>query len=146
MNTRWGAFLDDIDGFDAAFFGISPREAARMDPQQRLLLEVAWEALEDAGQSPDRLAGSATGVFVGVHSHSNDYWTLQAESPREPRRLRGHRQRRTASLAGRLSYLLDLHGPSLAVDTACSSSLVALHLACQSLRGARDAIWRWPAA
>src|SRR5262249_27403487 len=70
-------FLEQIDRFDARFFGISPREAACMDPQQRLLLEVAWEALEDAGQTRERLAGSPTGVFVGIHSQSNDYFWLQ---------------------------------------------------------------------
>ena len=133
MSTRWGAFLGEIDGFDAAFFDISPREAARMDPQQRLLLEVAWDALADASQSPSRLADSAAGVFVGVHSHSNDYWTLQAESPASLDAYAGTGTSHSV-LAGRLSYLLDLHGPSLAVDTACSSSLVALHLAAQALR------------
>jgi acyl transferase domain-containing protein/acyl carrier protein len=133
MSTRWGAFLGDIDGFDAAFFDISPREAARMDPQQRLLLEVAWDALEDAGQNPSRLAGSPAGVFVGVHSHSNDYWTLQAENPASLDAYAGTGTSHSV-LAGRLSYLLDLRGPSLAVDTACSSSLVALHLAAQALR------------
>ena len=65
---RWGGFLDRIDGFDAQFFGISPREAEQTDPQQRLLLEVCHEALESAGRAPDRLAGSRTGVFVGISS------------------------------------------------------------------------------
>jgi acyl transferase domain-containing protein/acyl carrier protein len=133
VTTRWGAFLDGIDGFDAAFFDISPREAARMDPQQRLLLEVGWDALEDASQDPSRLAGSATGVFVGVHSHSNDYWTLQVERPASLDAYAGTGTSHSV-LAGRLSYQLDLRGPSLAVDTACSSSLVALHLATQALR------------
>ena len=133
MGTRWGAFLGEIDGFDAAFFDISPREAARMDPQQRLLLEVAWDALEDAGQNPSRLAGSAAGVFVGVHSHSNDYWTLQAENPAGLDAYAGTGTSHSV-LAGRLAYLLDLRGPSLAIDTACSSSLVAVHLAVQALR------------
>lgn len=132
-SSRWGGFLDDIDGFDAAFFGISPREAARMDPQQRLLLEVAWDALEDAGLSTAALAGRAAGVFVGVHSHSSDYWNLQARDRAGLDTYAGTGTSHSV-LAGRLSYLLDLRGPSMAIDTACSSSLVAVHLACQALR------------
>ncbi|MGZ4700436.1 MAG: SDR family NAD(P)-dependent oxidoreductase [Ilumatobacteraceae bacterium] len=131
--TRWGGFLDRIDTFDAAFFGISPREAAQMDPQQRLFLEVAWEALEDGGQTAEHLAGSSTGVFVGVHSHSDDYYTMQAADPLDLDLYSGTGTSHSV-VSGRLSYLLDLRGPSLAVDTACSSSLVAVHLAVQSLR------------
>lgn len=138
LYTRWGGFLDTVDAFDADFFGISPREARHIDPQQRLLLEVAWEALEDAGQPPDHLAGSGAGVFVGIST--NDYGQLQFQ-PRNAHLIGTH------TLAGggfciaanRISYFLDLHGPSLAVDTACSSSLTALHLASQSLtRGECD--------
>ncbi len=131
MNTRWGGFLRDIDRFDPYAFGISPREAARMDPQQRLLLEVTWEALEDAGIPLARLAGSRTGVFVGISS--NDYGLLQLADPAlsDPHAGTGNA---LSIAANRVSYLLDLHGPSLSVDTACSSSLVAVHLACQSLR------------
>ena len=131
--TRWGGFLDGIDSFDAGFFGISPREAAQMDPQQRLLLEVAWEALEDGGQSVDRLAGSDTGAFVGVHSHSDDYFTMQSAEPLGLDLFSGTGTSHSV-LSGRLSYLFDLRGPSLAIDTACSSSLVAVHLAVKSLR------------
>ena len=129
--TRWGGFLERVDAFDAAFFGISPREAARMDPQQRLLLEVAWEALEDAGISREHLAGSDTGVFVA--STAIDYGQMQLA---DERTVSTHTATGSAHciLANRLSYLLDLHGPSLSVDTACSSSLVAVHLACQGLR------------
>ncbi|MCG8346827.1 MAG: amino acid adenylation domain-containing protein [Chloroflexales bacterium] len=131
MSTRWGGFLERADMFDARFFGISPREATRMDPQQRILLEVAWEALEDAGHAPERLAGSSTGVFVGVSS--NDYALLQYGDPATVDAYAGTGN--AASIAAnRLSYTLDLRGPSMAVDTACSSSLVAIHLACQSLR------------
>lgn len=133
MAARWGGFLNSVDGFDAAFFGIAPREAMYMDPQQRLLLEVAWEALENAGQAVDSLAGSATGVFVGVCT--NDYLHFQLHSG-EHARLDPYATSGTAHsiVANRLSYLLDFRGPSVAIDTACSSSLVALHLACQSLR------------
>ncbi len=133
INTHWGGFLEQIDQFDPGFFGISPREAARMDPQQRLVLEVAWEALENAGQTKTQLAGSQTGVFMGVHSHSSDYWGLQSETPEHLDIYSGTGTAHSV-FSGRLSYLLDLQGPSLAVDTACSSSLVAVHLACQSLR------------
>ncbi|HEX6042106.1 type I polyketide synthase, partial [Longimicrobium sp.] len=131
MTTRWGGFLDGVDRFDAAFFGIAPREAARMDPQQRLLLEVAWEALEDAGLDPDRLAGSPTGVFVGIST--SDYGQRQFTDPALSDAYAGTGGSLSIA-ANRLSYVLDLRGPSLAVDTACSSSLVALHLAVRSLR------------
>ncbi|HEY7509605.1 MAG TPA: type I polyketide synthase, partial [Vicinamibacteria bacterium] len=133
MSTRWGGFVDGVEGFDAAFFGISPREAERMDPQQRLLLEVAWEALEEAGHPLERLSGRSAGVFVGIHSLSVDYYVRQAQSLRD---LDVYTSTGAAHsiVANRLSYLLDLRGPSLSVDTACSSSLVAVHLACQSLR------------
>jgi len=131
INSRYGAFLDQVDQFDAAFFGISPREAVRMDPQQRLFLEVAWEALEDAGQSQARLAGSNTGVFAGVYQ--GDYsWFQFANVDKVDAYVASGMSH--AIVANRLSYLFDLKGPSLAVDTACSSSLVAFHLACQSLR------------
>ncbi|HEX4954984.1 MAG TPA: SDR family NAD(P)-dependent oxidoreductase [Thermoanaerobaculia bacterium] len=132
-----GGFLPDIEGFDAPFFGISPREAVAMDPQHRLVLEVAWEALERSGLAPASLAGSRTGVFVGISSM--DYSNLQAEWE-DPGRVEMYRGIGAAACiaANRISYLLGLHGPSLAVDTACSSSLVATHLACQSLRQAES--------
>ncbi|WNG36475.1 type I polyketide synthase [Archangium violaceum] len=131
MYTRWGGFLDQVDRFDPEFFGISPREAQHMDPQQRLLLEVAWEALEDAGMPAPSLAGSATGVFVGVSL--NDYSSLQFADPRQLSAYAGSGSA-NCIVANRLSYLLDLRGPSMALDTACSSSLVAVHSAVQSLR------------
>ncbi|WIM86738.1 SDR family NAD(P)-dependent oxidoreductase [Candidatus Mycobacterium wuenschmannii] len=126
-----GGFLDQVDQFDAKFFNISPREAARIDPQQRLLLEVAWEALEDAGQPTAPLAGTRTGVFVGVSTY--DYGSLQFGRPDLIDAYSGTGGALSIA-ANRLSYALDLHGPSMAVDTACSSSLVAVHLACRSLR------------
>ncbi len=131
MATRFGAWLSDIDQFDAAFFGISPREAASMDPQQRLLLEVAWTALEQAGQAPENLAETDTGVFLGIANSDYGRLTLADATKLDTYVSTGS----TFSVAaGRLSYILGLHGPTLAVDTACSSSLVAVHLACQSLR------------
>ncbi len=125
-----GGFLENVDRFDAEFFGISPREADLIDPQQRLLLEVSWEALEDAGAAPARLAGTNVGVFVGIAT--SDYAQLQAMrgDPSDPYRVTGS----AASIAAnRISYAFDFRGPSLAIDTACSSSLVAVHLACRSL-------------
>jgi phthiocerol/phenolphthiocerol synthesis type-I polyketide synthase C len=130
-SVRRGGFLDHVDQFDAKFFNISPREAARIDPQQRLLLEVAWEALEDAGQPTERLAGSPTGVFVGVSTY--DYGSIQFGRPDLIDAYSGTGGALSIA-ANRLSYALDLHGPSMAIDTACSSSLVAVHLACRSLR------------
>ncbi|MFY1827577.1 SDR family NAD(P)-dependent oxidoreductase [Myxococcus fulvus] len=128
---RRAAFVDGVDLFDAEFFRISRREAEGMDPQQRFFLEVSWEALEDAGLSPHRLAGTRTGVFAGIHAR--DY-ALVAEGGLE--RVGAHYSTGVDAsyVAGRLSYLLGLEGPCMAVDTACSSSLVAVHLACQSLR------------
>ncbi len=129
--SRWGGFLEGVDLFDPHFFGISPREAARMDPQQRLLLEVSWEALENAFIPPQSLAGTRTGVFVGISSY--DYSRLQFEDPEMIDAYAGTGNAHSIA-ANRLSYIFDLRGPSMAVDTACSSSLVAAHLACQSLR------------
>lgn len=131
--TRWGAFVDDVDRFDAAFFGVSPREAVSMDPQQRLLLEVTWEALEHAAIAPSSLAGSQTAVYVGITTH--DYATELAETI-GTRNGDAYTPSGVAHsvAAGRLSYVLGLHGPNVAIDTACSSSLVALHWAVQSLR------------
>ncbi|MEU1284229.1 type I polyketide synthase [Kitasatospora sp. NPDC005856] len=129
--TRWGGFLDDVAGFDADFFGISPREARAMDPQQRLLLEVAWEALERSGIAPRALAGSDTGVFVGAWS--DDYGRRLLEDLPGIQAWTGIGTT-LGGVAARLSYHLDLCGPSIAFDTACSSSLVAVHQACQSLR------------
>jgi 6-methylsalicylic acid synthase len=126
-----GGFLTEIETFDAEFFGISPREAELMDPQQRILLELAWEALEHAGIPPRELAGTDTGVFVGVGS--DDYGRRLLEDLPRIEAWTGIGAAFCA-VANRISYTLDLRGPSLAVDTACSASLVALHLACQSLR------------
>ena len=133
----WSAgLIADIDLFEPAFFGISPREAAQMDPQQRLLLELVWHALEDAGIPPSKLAGSATGVYIG--GSSTDYRDLRLGDPAS-----GDSYFMTGGtlsiLANRISYVFDLHGPSLTVDTACSSSLVALHHACEAIRDGRIA-------
>ncbi len=131
MTSRWGAFLENIDQFDPLFFGISPREAAYIDPQQRIFLEVAWEALEDAGQTIEALSGSQTGVFVGVYN--SDYAWMQLADINSINTYTGTGIAHSI-IANRLSYCLNLKGPSLAVDTACSSSITAIHYACQSLR------------
>ncbi|HEX2254149.1 MAG TPA: condensation domain-containing protein [Thermoanaerobaculia bacterium] len=131
--TRWGGFVrQPVTDFDARFFGMSPREAAHLDPMQRWLLEVTWEALEDAGMPLPTLAGSATGVFVGVFTEDTKLFQLGDGN----RNLIGpHTGTGTAMTmaANRLSYWFDLRGPSVSLDTACSSSLIAVHLACQSL-------------
>jgi 3-oxoacyl-(acyl-carrier-protein) synthase len=129
--TRWAAVLDDVTGFDAAFFGISPAEATAMDPQQRILLEVSWEALEHAGIAPVSLRGSRTGVFVGIGAAEYAHLTAADLSRVDAWTATGAA---TSVAAGRISYLLDLRGPSMTVDTACSSSLLAVHLAASSLR------------
>ena len=127
----WRAgFLDGVDRFDAEFFNISRREAERMDPQQRLFLETLWHALEDAGETPERLSGSNTGVFAGVSNQ--DY--LGLHKVHGVHDAHGAIGVAPSLLANRVSYLLNLRGPSQTLDTACSSSLVALHLAVQSIR------------
>lgn len=132
-----GGFLREVDGFDARFFRIPPREARAMDPQQRIFLETAWEALEHAGQVPSGLCGTRTGVFLGMNS--TDYSQLVTAEADGVDAFFGTGNAFCAA-PGRLSYLLGVHGPSLAVDTACSSSLVAVHLACQSLRSGESEI------
>ncbi|MEO6828376.1 MAG: SDR family NAD(P)-dependent oxidoreductase [Acidobacteriaceae bacterium] len=131
-HMRRGGYIEEVEGFDPAYFGISPREARDMDPQQRLLLEVAWEALWDAGIEPASLAGTDAGVFLAIYN--SDYSRLHF---RDTSLLTAHAGIGAAHsvAAGRLSFLLNIQGPSLAIDSACSSSLVATHLGCQSLRG-----------
>ncbi len=134
MATKWFATLDNIGDFDAKFFSIAPREAGRMDVQQRLLLECAWESLEHAGIPADQLAGTATGVFVGIGA--TDYSKMAAQRDDFFELLDAHVGTGNALsiAANRISYILDLRGPSLAIDTACSSGLVCVHAAVNSLR------------
>jgi len=135
--SRWGGFIRDPDCFDAEFFRISPREAASLDPQERKFLEVCWEAMEDSGYTPETLAPAGdgvrrnqVGVFAGVMHH--DYALLAAEAAQQ-----GHRSTvslNSSSIANRVSYTCNFHGPSIVFDTACSSSLTAIHFAVESLR------------
>ncbi len=129
--TRFGGFLDGVDGFDPEFFGISPREAVWIEPQQRLMLETVWEALERAGYAPSTLRGSRTGVFAGVGA--NEYAQLlssESVDKIEPYFITGNALN---AISGRVAFALGLEGPAVAVDTACSSALVAVHQACQAL-------------
>lgn len=129
-----GAYLDHIDQFDYSFFRLSPKEASLMTPNQRLFLQTAWKSIEDAGYCKSTLAGSRTGVFVGYNSDNlYDYKRMISDTDPELLSL-GVPGNISSIIAGRISYLLDLTGPSLCVDTACSSSLVAVHLACQAIR------------
>ncbi|MFZ5828642.1 MAG: SDR family NAD(P)-dependent oxidoreductase, partial [Planctomycetota bacterium] len=134
VSTRWGGFLEHIDQFDPLFFGISPREAEKMDPQHRLLLEVAWEALEHAAIAPDSLRGTAAGVFVGIGGVDYSRVPAKLGDYLEQVNEYGGTGNALSIAANRISYVLDLRGPSMAVDTACSSALVAVHLGVRSLR------------
>ncbi|QBI56618.1 Mycocerosic acid synthase [Streptomonospora litoralis] len=125
--TAAGGFLTDVAGFDADFFGISPKEAAHMDPQHRLLLEMTAEALDDAAIDPARLAGTPSGVFVGISDASYGALQMMSRDRIGPYTASGGAH---SIAANRVSHAFDLRGPSMAVDTACSSSLVALERAC----------------
>jgi acyl transferase domain-containing protein len=131
-NVRHGHFLtEDIARFDAPFFSIQPNEAVSMDPQQRLVLETSYHALENAGLSIDTVAGSRTAVYIGTSSR--DYESILTQDSDEPSKYIGTGIG-TSLIANRVSWFLDLKGPSLAIDTGCSGSLVALHHACQAIR------------
>lgn len=129
-NSRWGGFLREIDKFDPLFFGITPREAEMMDPQQRLFIETVWSAIEDSGHKVSDLSGTRTGLFVGVSA--KDYIDILAENQSS---LDGFSASGNSHsiLANRVSFLLNLRGPSAPLDTACSSSLIALHRAIESI-------------
>jgi polyketide synthase PksN len=130
-NAKWGGFIDGVDEYDPLFFGISPQEAERMDPQQRLLMMYAWKAIEDAGYASQSLAGTKTAIFVGTSGSDYGQLISQSDLPLEGYSSRGF----MASLGpSRMSYLLDVHGPSEPIETACSSSLVALHRAVRSIQ------------
>jgi polyketide synthase 5 len=128
--SKWGAFLDDVAGFDSEFFGIGEREAIAIDPQHRLLLETSWEAMEHAGLTRETMVDSLTGVFVGLTHGDYQLLAADAHAVEGPYGFTGN----SFSLAsGRVAYALGVHGPALTVDTACSSGLTAVHLACRSL-------------
>src|SRR5258708_6821463 len=115
--SRWGAFVDDVTGFDPEFFGIGEREAIAIDPQQRLLLETSWEAMEHAGLDPGSLAGSSTGVFVGLTRQDYLLLTNSAGALVGPYAVTGCN---SSVASGRIAHALGLHGPAMTVDTACS--------------------------
>ncbi|QGZ36672.1 non-ribosomal peptide synthetase [Stappia indica] len=134
---KWGGFVEDFDRFDPLFFNIAPREAPYIDPQERLFLQCAWETLEDAGYTresvapaADGMAGGDVGVFVGVMYEEYQLYGAESTAAGRPLALSGS----AASIANRVSYFCDFHGPSMAVDSMCSSSLTAIHLACEALR------------
>ena len=128
--SKWGAFLDDVAGFDAQFFGLGEREASAMDPQHRLLLETSWEAMEHAGLTPQQVRESLAGVFVGLTHHDYEMVSNASEAMEGPYGIPGNT---FALAAGRIAYTFGLQGPAVAVDTACSSGLYAVHAACRSL-------------
>jgi polyketide synthase 3/4 len=128
--TRWGAFLDDVGGFDSDFFGMTEREAIAIDPQHRLLLEASWDAFEHAGLDPAAVAGSQTGVFVGLTHGDYELLAAGSDAVEGPYGFSGTSN---SFASGRVSYALGLHGPAVTVDTACSSGLMAVHQACRSL-------------
>jgi polyketide synthase 5 len=128
--SKWGAFLDDVAGFDSEFFGLNEREATALDPQHRLLLETSWEAMEHAGIPAGEMTDSLTGVFMGLTHYDYQMVSTGCDAMEGPYGFSGNT---FAMAAGRIAYTLGLHGPALAVDTACSSGLLAVHMGCRSL-------------
>lgn len=129
--------MKDVDKFDPQFFHISPREAKLMDPQERLFLQCVYETMEDAGYTREHLGrkrdaelGGSVGVYVGVMYEEYQLYGAQEQVRGRSLALTGN----PSSIANRVSYYFDFHGPSIALDTMCSSSLTAIHLACQSLQ------------
>ena len=135
INSRYGGFIDDVDKFDPLFFNISPKDAGLMDPQERLFLQTAWHAVEDAGYEVKALSKHIngedlrTGVYVGVMYQEYKHFGVEQTLKGAPMAL----STTASSVANRVSYCFDLHGPSITLDTMCSSSLTAIHLACQAL-------------
>jgi polyketide synthase PksN len=131
-NVKWGGFIEGVDEFDPLFFGISPKEAELMDPQQRLLMTHVWKALEDAGYSAQSLSGTRTGIFVGTDASGYQELITAAGVP-----IEGYSSTGIITSVGpnRMSYFLNLHGPSEPIQTACSSSLVAMHRAMRAIQG-----------
>jgi 3-oxoacyl-(acyl-carrier-protein) synthase/surfactin synthase thioesterase subunit/acyl carrier protein len=129
--ARWGGFIEGVEQFDPLFFGISPHEARLMDPQQRLLLMHVWQAMEEAGYASEALSGSRTGVFIGTGPTGYAELLAQAATP-----IEGHSSTGLVASVGpnRVSYLLNLRGPSEPIETSCSSSLVAIHRAVRAIR------------
>ncbi len=132
VSNRSGGFIKNIKEFDPQFFGISAKEATEMDPQQRILMEVAWEAIENSGQSASNLKGKDIGVFVGIRN--TEYYPPEGHRNPEDINFYSAIGTQLSAASGRLSYFLGLTGPSLSIDTACSSSMTAFHYACESIR------------
>lgn len=135
--SKWGGFLDDVSGFDAEFFGIAEREATAIDPQHRLLLEASWEAIEHAGIDPATLAGTQTGVFVGMTHNDYQLVAAEAEAIAGPYGFTGSNY---GLASGRIAYHLGAHGPACTVDSACSSGLLAVHMASRSLHDGESSL------
>lgn len=130
-NIKWGGFINGIDEFDPLFFGISPKEAEIMDPQQRLLMTQVWKTIEDAGYSAQSLSGTKTAIFVGTAGSGYSNLVVRAGIPIEGNSSTGM----VASVGpNRMSYFLNIHGPSEPIETACSSSLIAIHRAVEAIR------------
>ncbi|SHN72055.1 type I polyketide synthase [Desulfovibrio litoralis] len=129
--TKAAGIVNHIKDFEPSFFGISNKEAINIDPQQRMLLETSWEAFEHAGIKPSEIKGSNTGVYIGASNMDFSVHSSDAPTKTTAYSMTGSA---LSIISNRISYIYDLHGPSLTVDTACSSSLVALHIACEALR------------